>query len=536
MEQFVTVKNRAKRNKPTLKERLRKYELFFNQARVGLVIGTAAGNRLEFMNPYFAELHGYTVKELTGRPFADLLAPEYRPQLPAINEVIYQTGYYSYESMHMRKDGSIFPVLVTAYIVYDEGNKAKYRVINVVDLTELKRKEHKIQRLYNQASTLARTALTINAALDLTEVLETICFEVSTRLKASCVTIRLLDAKRQNYQLYYSYGKEPAFFTPSIPVSLFERYFGGTEQVTVLEDVEAITDPAFQKVFGPLKLKSLIGIKLYNGKEVSGAILLFRIGEEWPVTEEEKMLMQGLAAQASLAIRNAQLYMEIRNNERKLHQLHHQVVQTLEEERRRISWELHDELGQALTAIKIKLELVADTICQNCMCKPELTKIIDLTDDAVEMTRHIAYNLRPAALEAVGLIPALRNYCRTFTQRVGIPVIFTSAKTELPTISEVASITLYRVLQEGLTNAAKHSQASQIEVLLQTDAEFITLIVQDNGVGPDPAELSAETGGGGIGLLGMGERLSALGGTLKTKFLPAQGFTLTAQVPWEGIR
>ena len=112
------------------------------------------------------------------------------------------------------------------------------------------------------------------------------------------------------------------------------------------------------------------------------------------------------------------------NNERKLHQLHHQVVQTLEEERRRISWELHDELGQALTAIKIKLELVADTICQNCMCKPELTKIIDLTDDAVEMTRHIAYNLRPAALEAVGLIPALRNYCRTFTQRVGDPGYF----------------------------------------------------------------------------------------------------------------
>ena len=105
----------------------------------------------------------------------------------------------------------------------------------------------------------------------------------------------------------------------------------------------------------------------------------------------------------------------------------------------------------------------------------------------VEMTRHIAYNLRPAALEAVGLIPALRNYCRTFTQRVGIPVIFTSAKTELPTISEVASITLYRVLQEGLTNAAKHSQASQIEVLLQTDAEFITLIVQDNGVWARPS-------------------------------------------------
>ena len=74
-----TVRNGEKQGKAEQtnpkRERLRKYELFFNQARVGLVIGTAAGNRLEFMNPYFAELHGYTVKELTGRPFADLLAP-----------------------------------------------------------------------------------------------------------------------------------------------------------------------------------------------------------------------------------------------------------------------------------------------------------------------------------------------------------------------------------------------------------------------------------------------------------------------------
>src|SRR5690606_3343144 len=208
----------------------------------------------------------------------------------------------------------------------------------------------------------------------------------------------------------------------------------------VLEDVHSIDDPAFQEVFGHLNLKSLIGIKLYNGKEVRGAILLFRVGEEWPVTEEERMLMQGLAAQASLAIRNAQLYMEMRNNKQKLHELHHRVVETLEEERRRISWELHNELGQALTAIKIKLELVADTICQNCLCKAELAKIIALSDDVVEMTRHIAYNLRPAALEAVGLIPALRNYCRTFTQRVGLPVIFTSSKDELPTIPEAASI------------------------------------------------------------------------------------------------
>lgn len=535
MAKRIKAEKRVEGKKLTLKERLLKYELFFNQARVGLVIGSADGDLLEYMNPYFAALHGYTVQELTGRPFTDLMAPEYRPQLPAINDLIHQAGYYSYESSHLRKDGSVFPVLVTAYMVY-EGNEAKYRVISIVDLTELKRKEHQIQRLYNQATTLVRTALTINAGLDLNEVLETICFEVATSLRASCATLRLFDAESQSFRIYYSYGKRPECFTPSIPAVLFDRYFGGAEQVSVIEDVSAIEETAFQEVFAHLNLKSLISIKLYNGNEVIGAIFLFRYGEAWPVTDEERMLMQGLAAQASLAIRNAQLYMEICNNEKKLHELHHQVVQTLEEERRRISWELHDELGQALTAIKIKLELVADTICQNCFSKAELRNIISLTDDAVDMTRHIAYNLRPAGLETVGLIPALRNYCRTFTQRVGIPVIFTSPEVELPVFPEAVSITLYRVLQEGLTNVAKHAQASQIEVLFQTDAEFISLIVRDNGTGPEPLVVAPDTGEGGIGLLGMGERLAVLGGTLQTAFSPGKGYTLMAQVPWEGLR
>ena len=187
-----------------------------------------------------------------------------------------------------------------------------------------------------------------------------------------------------------------------------------------------------------------------------------------------------------------------------------------------------------MTALKIKLELVADNVCTNCSAKAELYNIISLVDESLERTRHIAYNLRPPALETVGLKAALRNYCRTFSQRVGIPVVFISSGVELPTLSETASITLYRVLQEALTNVVRHSQASRVEVSLQTDAEFVSLAVQDNGVGADPSAILQDTGKRGLGIMGMRERLLSLGGMLKIKSLPGKGFSLTAQLPWGG--
>jgi len=143
-----------------LKKLLHKYMLCFNQAKVGLVIGTAGGNILELMNPHFAEMHGYTVQELTGRPVAEVFASEYRAELLRITELIHETGHYTYESKHVKKDGTIFPVLISAAVVYDEKQIPKYRVFNVIDLSEIKNKEEKIRELYIRTEMLVRASLT----------------------------------------------------------------------------------------------------------------------------------------------------------------------------------------------------------------------------------------------------------------------------------------------------------------------------------------------------------------------------------------
>ncbi len=118
-----------------LENDLRKLQLIFDYTRTGIVIGSANGKTLKYMNPAFAEMHGYTVEELTGRPVEDVIDPGFRPKLPEIKEIINKKGFYKFECMHMRKDGTLFPVLVESIAVGDE-------LLNIIrDITERKRIE-----------------------------------------------------------------------------------------------------------------------------------------------------------------------------------------------------------------------------------------------------------------------------------------------------------------------------------------------------------------------------------------------------------
>ncbi len=120
----------------TAETRLRQYQDIFNRAEIGLVIGTGDGTTLQEMNPAFARMHGYDAEELRGRPVADVYAPEVRGQLPAFIRRTEERGHHVYESRHLRKDGSTFPVVVDTTAVKDDDGKALYRIVNVTDVTE----------------------------------------------------------------------------------------------------------------------------------------------------------------------------------------------------------------------------------------------------------------------------------------------------------------------------------------------------------------------------------------------------------------
>jgi signal transduction histidine kinase len=216
--------------------------------------------------------------------------------------------------------------------------------------------------------------------------------------------------------------------------------------------------------------------------------------------------------------------MEQRENIRRMAE---RVVAAQEEERQRISRELHDDLGQALTThlialrnLQQDLSLPAQTLFER------LQSLYDQSYEIFGKIRSIARDLRPPVLDALGLRVAMQTYCTEFARRTHLPVIF-EAEDSLPELPDAYNITLYRTLQEALTNVIKHARASQVWVDLSMDDDQATLTIQDNGIGFD----GERPGSNGIGLAGLRERITIAGGTLTVSSTPKRGTILSAQFP-----
>jgi PAS domain S-box-containing protein len=219
----------------------------------------------------------------------------------------------------------------------------------------------------------------------------------------------------------------------------------------------------------------------------------------------------------------------------RMQHLARQVVSAQEDERLRISRVLHDEAGQSLTALRISLELAGQE------APPEystLTKrILDaqtLTDQILEGMRQMAQDLRPPALDTVGLSHTLEAFCRDFAGRTGLSISYDYKDPVV--VPEPANVTLYRFVQEALTNVARHAGASRVWVELQGDASSVRLSVKDNGQGFDPSTVVLPSAGSkSMGLESLRERLEALGGWLEIESAPETGSRLTAHVPLQKV-
>ncbi len=254
-----------------------------------------------------------------------------------------------------------------------------------------------------------------------------------------------------------------------------------------------------------------------------------------------KMLLLSLALAAGIALgsisRVAALSKRSENQraraeeaERELRRLSHQLVQAQEEERKSISRELHDEIGQMLTGLKMELaNLEAFRHAQGGEFAEHLAETKSLAERTMKSVREMAMGLRPSMLDDLGLEPALRWQAQEFSRHSNIPV---SIETDgnLSGLSEPTRTCIYRVVQESLTNCARHAEASQVRVTLHGGAERIFLTIQDNGRGFDPGS----AGGRGLGLIGMEERVKKLGGRLTITSQSAEdrrGTVLSVELP-----
>jgi PAS domain S-box-containing protein len=231
---------------------------------------------------------------------------------------------------------------------------------------------------------------------------------------------------------------------------------------------------------------------------------------------------------------SCQLLAEALQLQKQLRHLSHQVLQAQEEERKRISRELHDEIAQVLTAINLHLAKLKNEAAPNSKdFKRKIARTQRLVEKSVNIVHQFAGQLRPAVLDDLGLIPALHSYVKDFAKRTGLSIRFTSfTRDKAKQLDSAKRTVLYRVAQESLMNVARHAQASEVNMSIHKLRGVIHMEVKDNGKSFQ-VQAALPTGKKKrLGLLGMRERVEMVGGRFSVESSPGNGTTIRAEIPF----
>lgn len=208
-----------------------------------------------------------------------------------------------------------------------------------------------------------------------------------------------------------------------------------------------------------------------------------------------------------------------------------QQVEATEAERQRLARELHDQVGQNLTALNINLNIVRTQVPEGtaAQVRSRLDDSLSLVEQTTDRIRDVMSDLRPPMLDDYGLVAALHWYGEQFAWRTDVAVVV-EGEEPTPRLAPRVENALFRIAQEALTNVAKHAQATQVTVTVEVDSEILHLVVADDGIGFDPAHLVDRNEGRGWGLLTMTERAEAVGGHCRIESAPGQGTQVSVEV------
>jgi signal transduction histidine kinase len=255
--------------------------------------------------------------------------------------------------------------------------------------------------------------------------------------------------------------------------------------------------------------------------------------EGFSINDQEMLLT--LAPVASIAIQNALAYKqrletvaELKGSAKQLEDLAAKLESTREEERMRISRELHDQLGQSLTAMKFDLTSLAERLNDLDEGLAHKTKdILTQLNAMIKTVRRISTELRPGMLDDLGLLASIEWQADDFQKRTGIECKVSGSGNDL-NLTRQQSLTLFRIFQEALTNVARYAGAKHVDVNLSTNGNQVKFEFHDDGRGIHEEEI---TQGQSLGLLGMHERVKHIGGTFEIKGIPDQGTTIKVTIP-----
>lgn len=474
-----------------------------------------------------------------------LIHPDDRqPQRRALSQALQGSRFFEVEFRVVRTDGDIRFVHVRDDIIYDESGKPIRMFGAVQDITERKQAEEQIRQHAARMQALAEMSRALaECGLDYQRVLDTIAQRTAKLIGDLCIIALYSEGKQRAVAV--------AFRNPDpksrawVHHTFFHVWQGGTEYpraqsvlsgksnfMPIVDEKEfsAALEPEFVDLVDAFGVSSQIEVPIWLESRVIGRLEIIRVRNGASYTRDDLVLVQDLADRAALTIQNARLFEEIQEAQRRLQSLSSQLLVAQEQERRNIARELHDEIGQVMTAVSTDLQAVQHSR-QPEMRAARLRDSIALVDDALSRVRDLSLDLRPAMLDDLGLVAALEWYIERQAERSGFEPAFVAEPPEMR-LGPNLETTVFRVAQIALTNVARYAQAKHVSVELHRRDSKVEMVIRDDGVGFDVSSAFARAAQGeSMGLLNMQERVRLAHGELEVKSRPEHGTEIRAWFP-----
>jgi PAS domain S-box-containing protein len=507
-----------------------KYRGVFETAHDMMVLLDKDGNILD-INNRAEQVLGYSRSELLRmNTFQGLYLTEDRPLMRGVIDDLISGKVREYEVRWLKKDGKTVYFSGASAPRFATTGQFLSTVCALRDTTERKRTEQAVQKYLKRLETWHEIDEGILNARSLEAITEAVLNRVAALVPCQRAGVLLFDFEAQQAFVYAGRFKNESRFASTKPIAFSDLWKLNEKldelrqgQVVVVDDMHSL--PQYRGVQWTLEegIQSEVIAPLLAHGELIGT---FNVGADQlrSYGRDDVDIIRELANSLAIAIAQIRLFEEISAKNDRLRLLKQQLIEAQEMERRYIAQELHDQVSSNLTALSINLSIV------NSQLPPELSEKLGhrlndaqtLIETTVDRIRGMSADLSPLILEGYGLDATLRSYAQHFTERTGIAaeVQQKGAPVRLKSEEELA---LYRIVQEALTNVAKHAQASQVTIIQEMLEHTFRLVIMDNGIGFDPDNIQASAEQGTLGLLSIRDRAESIDGRLQIESSPGKG-------------
>ncbi|MEO6028760.1 MAG: PAS domain S-box protein [Candidatus Binatia bacterium] len=435
-------------------------------------------------------------------------------------------------------DGSFKPVHDRAYVEYAADGTPLRAIGAMSDVSEKERAEADLRRQAAFVRLAREVAVAANGSIDVAQTISVILRLVCDHMQwpvGHALLLQRIDRFTPAPSVWHLTDQERfGALAASSEARSVDRGVGlighvATQAEPTWITIDTATDFPRRDAARTAGLHAAVEFPVLVGTQVVGILEFFsesNAGPEHDVIE----VIAGVATQLGRVIERARAAVDLRDYTERLETLSRRLLQAQETERRHVARELHDEIGQALTALKLNLQALGNEPATDGG-RAMLDESIAIADQALQQTRDLSLNLRPALLDDLGLIPALRWYLDRQGRRAGFATEFEANEVGDAVPSDVAT-TCFRIAQEALTNVARHAQATKVSMALSRRGTGLELVVRDSGRGFDRERAAATAErGGSLGILSMGERAALVGGTLTIDSAVGRGTVIRLHLP-----